>query len=78
MLPLAESPSVMKMQLSSLRSFLASLKCMRQSRSLRLCRLAFLALSLASLVTPAMALRSFSLSCIFWSMASATSACLCR
>lgn len=33
MLPLAESPSVMKIQLSSLRSLFVSLKCTRQSRS---------------------------------------------
>ena len=74
MLPLAESPSVMNMALSSLRSSFTSLKCMRQSRSFLLCRLAFFALSLASFVTPAIALRSFSLDCIFWSITSATSA----
>ena len=62
------------MALSSLRSSFTSLKCMRQSRSFLLCRLAFFALSLASFVTPAIALRSFSLDCIFWSITSATSA----
>ena len=72
-LPLAESPSVMKMHDSSLRSFLTSEKWIRQSRSLRLCRLAFLARSRASFVTPAIALRSRSDSLIFPSITSATS-----
>ena len=74
--PLAESPSVMKMaesrrgSASGSSSFFlllgaGSLRWMRQSRSLRLWRLAFLARSRANFVTPAMALRSFSLSSIF-------------
>ena len=77
--PLAESPSVMKMQESSSIPFpFGSLRWMRQSRNLRLCRLAFLARSRASFVTPAMAFRSFSDSCIFCCITSATSAFLCR
>ena len=77
-LPLAESPSVIKIELSSLRSFFASLKCARQSRSFLLCKLAFLALSRAILVTPAMAFRSRSLSSILRFSSSATSAWMCK
>ena len=76
--PLAESPSVMKMQLSSRLSPFVSFRWIRQSRSFLLCRLAFFARSRASLVTPAIALRSFSDSWILRSRASDVSAFLCR
>ncbi len=64
--PLAESPSVMKSDVSSRLSLSlgarVSQKCTWQSRSLLLLSAVFFARSRACLVTPAIALRSLSLS----------------
>ncbi|OQB88497.1 MAG: hypothetical protein BWX86_02662 [Verrucomicrobia bacterium ADurb.Bin122] len=70
--PAAESPSTMKSVLSSARLSFVS-RCTRQSRSLRLCREAFLARSRAMLRMPASSLRSRSLSSILRLRASAAS-----
>ena len=58
--PDAESPSVINMAVDSLSSFFSSVRCMRQSRNLRLCKLAFLAFSRACFCIPLIALRSLS------------------
>ena len=75
---LTTAPSVMKMQVSSCWSPRVSVRWIRQSRNLRLCRLAFLLISRAFFATPAISFRIFSLSCTFCRMMSATSVFLRR
>ena len=84
--PLAESPSVIKMVLSNCLAIYSSLpfaggsalRCMRQSLSFLLCRLAFLARSFASFLIPANSFLSRSLCSILFFMASATAGFLCK
>src|SRR5574343_1856004 len=76
--PEAESPSVINKVLSKLLGFLASVKCTRQSRSFLLCKLAFLARSLANLRIPDNSLRSRSAWRILRKSKSATSGFLCK
>ena len=82
MVPEAESPSVMKMDVFSRSSSLflrgLSLKWMRQSRSLRLYTLAFLLRSRVFFWMPAISSRSAWDSLIFFSMTGTMSMCMCR
>ena len=58
--PDAESPSVINKVESKYASFFVSPKCILQSRNFLLCKLDFLALSLANFLIPDNSLRSFS------------------
>ena len=85
-LPLAESPSVINKVLPcceeiNISLFLvgkSSFKCTRQSLNFLLCKLAFLALSLANFLIPANSFLSCSFCSILFLSASAVAVFLCK